>query len=751
MKGTLFSADFVKDSNNNLRLLEFNTDTSIIGNELYNFDFTEFITILGNNNITQLDIIYKPFIHSKIVGLIKDTVTADAPFITTINLHDEDINTIYPITIPDSLDKFILRLAYDESALFDSTYCKGTVELLNLFTSNNESDKVVSYYNNSPSGTVNTLEFTINPSNLPDVAVKDVVENFNPIDFYKIGNPIDGESETSRWNNFLGEIDTNNKIIQQYHFGTETSDNDGHITSVRSFHIVYGGNLDIITLHNYKIGSIFESPSDLSTEVNQSQYVNKLADHHYYEYTTNFIKLDCGGMLSSHQILMDDDVYKKLSDVAVGESIKSYVISGSPQVETNSEILNWSFEGQFFPEGSHITNSEIVFKEEKQLRYGGIVELVFNSESKFTGPNKNFLVYDSSTDTSRYKLSVYLKPTVDYLFDLEGDLIAIDEVNFYVTTDTELRMIEVDAEDSDTYIISGSTPFNGVISHNAPCFVAGTQISLPNGERKNVEDVKIGDFVLSYNFNTSQIEEQKVKGIGSRKTEKIVKYTFDDGSILESTLDHPIHSRQKGWVSKDPKYTMDAYGLKTTEAEVGLKFIKENETEVTLTGIEVISNPTVVYNVKVVENNHNFFANNLLVHNRCFIAGTQISLPDGSYKNIEEINLGEEVLTFNESLNTTEVGIVGDLKSHKVDNLIEIVFEGDISVTTTPEHPFFVKENGYLEAKNLSIGDICIKDDMNEIKILDVKNHERECIVYNLLSVTENHNFFANKILVHNK
>ncbi len=66
MKGTLFSADFVKDSNNNLRLLEFNTDTSIIGNELYNFDFTEFITILGENDITQLDIVYKPFIHSKI-------------------------------------------------------------------------------------------------------------------------------------------------------------------------------------------------------------------------------------------------------------------------------------------------------------------------------------------------------------------------------------------------------------------------------------------------------------------------------------------------------------------------------------------------------------------------------------------------------------------------------------------------------------------------------------------------------------
>ena len=58
---------------------------------------------------------------------------------------------------------------------------------------------------------------------------------------------------------------------------------------------------------------------------------------------------------------------------------------------------------------------------------------------------------------------------------------------------------------------------------------------------------------------------------------------------------------------------------------------------------------------------------------------------------------------------------------------------------------------GYVEAKNLSINDTCIKDDMVEIMIKEIKNHEKETVVYNLLSVTENHNFFANKILVHNK
>ena len=42
MKGTVFSADFVKDSNGNLRLLELNTDTGFIGQELVNFDFSGF-------------------------------------------------------------------------------------------------------------------------------------------------------------------------------------------------------------------------------------------------------------------------------------------------------------------------------------------------------------------------------------------------------------------------------------------------------------------------------------------------------------------------------------------------------------------------------------------------------------------------------------------------------------------------------------------------------------------------------------
>ena len=71
---------------------------------------------------------------------------------------------------------------------------------------------------------------------------------------------------------------------------------------------------------------------------------------------------------------------------------------------------------------------------------------------------------------------------------------------------------------------------------------------------------------------------------------------------------------------------------------------------------------TIVYNLQDIEGNHNFFANNVLVHNRfCFVAGTQITMVDGSFKNIEEVQIGDEVITLNEETKLNEVKKVIEL------------------------------------------------------------------------------------------
>ena len=750
MKGTLFSADFVKDSSGNLRLLELNTDTGILTQEAPNFDFTLINQVLLDNNISELDIIYKPGIHSVFVNEFSSSVSNNVVNVTTLNLHEEDTNTIYPTQIEDSTNKFILRLAYDESALFDSEYCKNRLNVYNLFSENSITDYCVAYYHSSSLGEYNTLTKEINPSNLPDATIKDINELHNPIDFFKIGSETENESVEDRWNNFLNENISTDKLIEQYHFHSSSIDENNHINSIRFFGIVYGSNLEVIPLHSYKIGSIFDLPADISSEINLNEYTSKIADHHYYEYTTNFIKNDSNGLLSTHKILDDVDNWKPIGDFQVGEYVKSYYIDRYDA--SNSDALYWTYGGNEFPSGSYITSSCVIYKNTENLKYNSMFELKVDNDSFFSGLSKTYIVFDSGSNTSSFKSIMVIDPDNDYLYDLSGNNVNIDELNFYVSTDSNLNFIELDVEDTDTFIISGSTPFNSIVAHNAPCFVAGTQILLEDGTTKNIEDVVIGENVVSFDLKNHESKISKVLNIFSKKVEKIVQYEFLNGGTLKATLDHPIFVVDKGWCSYSSELSNSLYNLDAPikTIEIG-DIVKLYESEDKVVKINIIEEPTNVYNLSEIETFHNYFANNVLVHNRCFVAGTKITLSDGTYKNIEEISVGELVLTFNEKLNTTQIGTVGDVKSHTVNQLIEILFEGNISITTTSEHPFYVKNIGYVEAKNLYVDCICIKDDMSELKIKEIIHHEKECNVYNLLSVTENHNFFANGILTHNK
>ena len=686
MKGTLFSADFVKDSNGNLRLLELNTDTGIVENELSNLDLVDFCNILQTNDITEIDIIYKPLIHSKIVSHISDYVTENCQFIANINLHDENINTIYPTSIEDSNDKFILRMAYDESALFDSEYCKNRLNVYNLFTENSITDNCVAYYHSSSIGEFNTLTREINPSNIPDATLKDIDESFNPIDFFKI-NTESGTIEEN-WNNFLIQNSGEDKLIEQYHFHTSSLDTDNQITSVRFLGIVYGSNLDLIELASFKKSSVFELPSS----INLNSETNKVEDYHFYEFVTNMFKSDSAGILSKHEVLMEDDTWKEISEIQVGETVKSYYISSSLQYESDLNSLKATYDGNQFPSGSYITSSVVVFKDSKNLKYNSMLEIVVDGDSLFAGIDKGYLIYDSVTDKSSFKISVQLNPETDYLYDLNGNLVKIDEVNFYVSSENELSFIELDVEDTDTYIINGSTAFNSLVTHNAPCFVEGTPILLEDGTYVNIENVKVGDRVLSFDFKNNESVGAIVLNIFSKKVDKVVKYKFESGKELIATEDHPIYVIGKGWTSYSDSLSNTLYSLEepVKKIEIGDVIKLYNQTDV-LADTEILEGEYTVYNLSEVEKYHNYYANDVLSHNRapvCFTFDTKVTMEDGSFKNIGEIEIGDYVLSYNDGKYVR--GVVTDKIPHLTNDVVEVVkYKGMISDRL---HPFY--DNG---------------------------------------------------------
>ena len=127
MKGTLFSADFATDGSDNLRLLEINTDTGIASSSFGLFDFSPLYNVLNSGSIDKIHVVYKDHQTEFINFFSQSLVTQYTGSISSFDRTIEEGNTIYPSTITDAADKFILRLAYDEAAILDSTYAKNNL------------------------------------------------------------------------------------------------------------------------------------------------------------------------------------------------------------------------------------------------------------------------------------------------------------------------------------------------------------------------------------------------------------------------------------------------------------------------------------------------------------------------------------------------------------------------------------------------------------------------------------------------
>jgi len=132
----------------------------------------------------------------------------------------------------------------------------------------------------------------------------------------------------------------------------------------------------------------------------------------------------------------------------------------------------------------------------------------------------------------------------------------------------------------------------------------------------------------------------------------------------------------------------------------------------------------------------------------CFVAGTKIKMYDGIEKNIEDIKVGDKVLSYDIQNNKLVDGQVLSTSIKKVSTLIII----NDNIKTTPEHPFYVvNQNEYAEAKDLKIGDVLLTSNEEKIKVVNIKQKKGLVTVYNF-DVNEGSfdNYFANGVLVHN-
>jgi hypothetical protein len=79
----------------------------------------------------------------------------------------------------------------------------------------------------------------------------------------------------------------------------------------------------------------------------------------------------------------------------------------------------------------------------------------------------------------------------------------------------------------------------------------------------------------------------------------------------------------------------------------------------------------------------------------CFVAGTKVLIVEGSTKNIEDIQVGDVVKSWNEITNKVEDSKVVKLNQPVHDDMLVIRFSNDVVNENTFDHPYYVKDKGW--------------------------------------------------------
>ena len=662
MKGTLFSADFVKDGLGDLKMLEINTDTACIASLTSNIDFTAFYTVLSDNSLTDLQVIYKEF-QTPII----ERLEAQKPAGVTITKHKEQRSSIFPTAVADQAGRFILRLAYDENALLDVLYAKNDGNLHGLFHTGPASASLMASVAHGP---MNSLNYVLNGPTEPDFVVKPASPTKSGLSFYKLGGST-GSIE-DRVNEFTASINKTDNVITNY-----VSDGTDTAKSIRSYQVVYGTDLDLCWLGEYQLDALFTHT--LSLSVNDALVINKLGNKHYYEFATNDIS-DNEGVYYEAKIRKEDGTYDVAEDAVVGTIYDSYFVSGSPMTDNSLILDSWSFAGQDLPVGSYSTSSSLQSNTSVTMGDNSLRRLTLDDgETILLGGANRVLAWDNVNNRTSYLRSRDVAPDFK-VFDQDGNkktVTAHDVV--IVENDSDSKIVELGVEDVDNYIVSGSN----IITHNAPCFPAGTQINMADGTMKNIEDIEEREVVTAWDFEQNGFTTGLVIVTTEKPEKEVVELSLEGWGTkfkLYPTPDHPFWVADKGWACVDPELLKQNSGMDAVKLEPGDKLFTgkegvEDNAEVQIEKITSIDWTPTVYNLDRVDLVNNFFVNGVLVHNRfiftCHTYDSKVEMADGTFKAIGEVKVGDKVKSIKDGIVTE--GTVTDHLTHVTNDVMNVI------------------------------------------------------------------------------
>lgn len=242
------------------------------------------------------------------------------------------------------------------------------------------------------------------------------------------------------------------------------------------------------------------------------------------------------------------------------------------------------FQDEFF-----IIASQLIEIEGKKLK----VEVV--SAKSEAGPGEDFEIVLKTADENGYPVSA------------DGSLSIIDKAIFALKSDQTADIFDTfypKPEDWWAENVYSITPISDYADYGRGCFLAGTKILMADQSYKKIEEIKVGDYILTKENEVSKkLVKDKVTRVFEHWSNEYLIVTHEKGRLLVTDI-HPILVND-GW--KDAR-----------DIRLGDKLMTSQNEKVKVLGVEKVKTqkPVKVYNFQTL-NYHTFFADGIYVHNQC--------------------------------------------------------------------------------------------------------------------------------------
>jgi hypothetical protein len=613
MKSVLIGADILK-LEDEYKLLEINTDADLFLPDVPYLDLDPIFTYLEENSYTKLVIIYKrKHISPDVINEFQLKCNSKSITLETVVIMN---NSVTVPSITEEPNTFYLRCAYDVTAIIDDTYCRDKSEVVKLlFDSGNESILPKTHVKYTEDGTViDNLTDPINNGLSPNVIAKKILPDFDKMNFPAFYNVTSSGD--------LDDLKTSvpdNVILQEYEINGNLNPN-GQISNVIRMTAILLSDIETIIPLGITITS-----NQLALDTSKITYTgNKLDDKWKSMYFSNPNLLSSGvpGFYEVVKIVGDNEEITTIDTLIAGDIIKSVRLTNLSVEATMEETMDWSINGSL---------NDIINYETASVHYitktpyqGWLTNIEYGngevSGSSLLGNNEVLLISSSISGSIVFETA---NETT-----LNDSVITTQNLMLPITNKENVwysgSVVILDIEPTDVFV--AGTPSNeitrntvgNILLHNKCswsgfcCFANGTKVATENGDVL-IEDIKVGDLVWSFNFQTQTKELKKVLQVVSPMHDDIVNVEFSNGISNKNTFDHPYYTIEGSLSSYLPERTKEWYNGNVNQLSVGTTCLDENNN-----GVEVIS---ITENINIiqtytlfVEDNKNFYANGILVY-----------------------------------------------------------------------------------------------------------------------------------------